>query len=127
MKNLHNINKTLVIINIVLGFTIYLGLLFLIPLGIAQIIMAIVMIANEKKLTKEIYNLLTVYCIITTVILIGFFFIYTSFLPNNEGLFLIMMIVSVLLAFLNLYITSLVDVMLKTANDDLITKKEITI
>ncbi|WGD33736.1 hypothetical protein [Olleya sp. YS] len=127
MKNLYNINKTLIIINIILGFTIYLGLLFLIPLGIVQIIMAMVMIANEKKITKEIYNLLSVYCITTTVILIGFFFMYTSFLPSNDGLFLIMMIVSVLLAFLNLYITSLVDVMIKTTNENLKIKKEITI
>lgn len=114
MKKLHHINKGLIITNIVLGFTIYLGLLFLIPLGVLQIIMTINMIINEKKLNKGISNLLTIYCINTTSVLIVLFFIYTSFIPSNEGLLLAVILISILLAFLHLYITSLINKMLNS-------------
>lgn len=116
MKNLYQINKTLVITNIVLGFTIYLGLLFLIPLGIAQIIMGIYMIYNEKKLTKKISKLLTFYILTSTSVLISLFFIYTSFFTNGDGLFILIMIISILLAFLHLYITYLINNNLKIRN-----------
>ncbi|WP_290702111.1 hypothetical protein [Lacinutrix sp.] len=116
MKNIHNINKGLIITNIILGFTIYFGLLFLIPLGISQIIMAIRMVIDEKKLTKEITSLLTIYCISSTLVLIILFFMYTTLIPGSEGLFLLIMIISVLLAFLHLYITYLVKEMITNKN-----------
>lgn len=109
MKKIHQINKGLIITNVVLGFTIYLGLLFLIPLGIAQIIMTFILFKNKSKLTKEISTLLLNYVIFTTIVLIIFLLIYFSIITSKEELVIALMVISVILAFFHLYITSLVN------------------
>jgi len=113
MKNLYHINKVLIIINIALGLTIYLGLLFLIPLGIVQIIMSIIIAYNEKKLTKEIRSLFNTYSITSSLILIGILFMYCKFIPDNHLLIYIGLATSILMAFLHLKITYLIHKMLK--------------
>jgi len=109
MKNIHQINKVLVIINVILGFTIYFGLLFLILLGIAQIFMSVIIAFNRKKLTKEINLLFNIYVSITTLIITSFFFMSFEFIPNQEGAIYLILFISVGMAFLHLKITHMIN------------------
>ncbi len=108
MKHLYQINKVLIIINLILGLTIYLGLLFLIVLGIAQIIMSVIIAYNEKQLTKEVSTLYNIYALTTVSILVIFLLMYCAFIPSSSILIFSMIAISIIIAFLHLRITYLI-------------------
>jgi len=108
MEKLYLINKVLVIINVILGFTIFLGLYFLIILGIAQILMSLIIAYNKKQLTEAITQMFNTYSIITAIILTGILLMYCKIIPSVDLLVYIGLIVSVIMAFLHLYITYLI-------------------
>ena len=112
MKHIHKINKILIIINLILGLTIYFGLLFLIPLGIVQIIMSVIIAFYYRKLTNVIRLLLIIYCSITALVLISLLYMYLKS-NDNQGLFILSMCISVGLAFLHLKITYMIDKIVK--------------
>jgi|GEM_PF-2634447 len=107
MKNLFKVNRVLIITNIVLGLTIYLGLLFLIPLGIAQVIMSVIIYNNLKQYNQQIKNQFIIYVSITSIILIG---IVLSSLDviDIKYFFIHGMTISIIMAFLHLNITYLI-------------------
>lgn len=119
MKYLFQINKVLIIVNIILGFTIYLGLLFLIPLGIIQIIMAFIIAFNKGKLNKKTMFLFKTYCIITGSVLIGLLSMYMDYITNQAFLFCLLG-VSIVLAFMHLKITHMIFQTLQK-NENLVT------
>jgi len=109
MRNLFYINSVLVSINIVLGFTIFLGLYFLIILGVAQVLMSLIIAYNKKQLTKDIRYLFTIYTVITITILTGVLLMYLNPIPTSYTLLYLGLITSVTMAFLHLYITFLIN------------------
>lgn len=109
MKKLYQINKVLVIINIILGFTIYFGLLFLIPLGITQLIMSLIIAYNKKDLSNDISILFSVYIVITSIILLCILCNYLGYIHFDDSIFYLGMGTSILMAFLHLYITYLIQ------------------
>ncbi len=109
MKELHKINKILIIINIILGFTIYAGLLFLILLGIVQILMSLIIAYNRKQLNNYTMILFSIYTVVTTSILIGILLTYYEFVPITETLFVLGLSISITMAFLHLKITYLIQ------------------
>lgn len=108
MKNVFHLNRALVIINVVLGFTIYLGLLFLIPLGIIQIIMSFTIYNYRHGFTKQIKTLFKTYVIITSIILIGILLILFDITSINQGVIYCGLLTSIIMAFLHLKITYLI-------------------
>ncbi len=109
MKNLYKINKFLIITNIVLGFTIYAGLLFLIPLGIIQIMMSLIIAFNRKQLNNDTMILFRIYTVVSTGILTGIILMYFEFIPITNTLFVLGLSVSIIMAFLHLKITHLIQ------------------
>ncbi|WP_308993847.1 hypothetical protein QLS71_010100 [Mariniflexile litorale] len=107
MKHLYLTNKWLLIINAVLFIIPYFGLLFLIILGIIQLIMCVVVIGKFNMLNKSGKTQLIVYSIITSSILILTMLSYNDDLYFNDTLFIFVIITSILLALLHLNITYL--------------------
>jgi len=108
MKNLFLVNRLLVIINIILGFTIYFGLLFLILLGAVQIIMSIIIASSNKTYNTKIKTLFNTYALITTSILVGICLMSLEIIPISAGIFYFGMGSSIIMAFLHLNITHLI-------------------
>ena len=103
MKTLYKINLILIITNVILGFTIYLGLLFMIITGICQVLMYIIYLIKWKDISKELKTSFIIYET-TTIITLILFSIGTQY---HSGNFLIpvSMITSAMLAFYFLYLS----------------------
>lgn len=73
MKTLYMINKVLIIINVILGLTIYFGLLFMIITGFAQVVMFIVYLSKWKKISDQYKTHFITYGCLTIITLIALF------------------------------------------------------
>lgn len=107
MKYLYHINKWLVIINALLFIIPMIGFLFLIILGALQILMTIVITYNINKLNTSGKTQFVVYILFTSIILILTRITYNERLYFNDATLIIVLIISILLAFLHLNITYL--------------------
>lgn len=105
MKYLYKINKWLIIINILLFIIPYFGLLFLIILGAVQVIMSVIIAFNFTQLAKNSKSQFILYSVITIIILIITKLTYNDRLYYNDTFFIIIMLTSIILAFLHLNIT----------------------
>lgn len=101
MKKLFKINFILAGITTILYTTIYLGLLFSIILGFAQVIMSLFILYNFKSLTQVTKALFILYLIPTAVVLT---LIILDSYGNLDSLVEIIAF-PMTLAFLHLYIT----------------------
>lgn len=70
MKKLFKLNLILTVITIILYATVYLGMLFSMVLGFAQVLMSIFIIINFQSLTQITKALFLIYLIPTCTILI---------------------------------------------------------
>lgn len=102
MKTLYKINLILVIINVILGLTIYLGLLFMIITGVCQVVMYLIYLSKWKDISKELKTPFIKYGIITVITLSVFSY---ALYDESDFLFTLPMITSGLLAFYFLYIS----------------------
>ncbi|WP_445737748.1 hypothetical protein [Mariniflexile sp.] len=107
MKYLYQTNKWLVIINAILFIIPYFGLMFLIVLGIIQLIMYLIIVDNHSSLDKSGKTQFLIYSVATATILIITIISFTGVLYYNDALFMIVIVASILLAFIHLNITSL--------------------
>ncbi len=105
MKHLYQINKWLVIINAVLFIIPYFGLMFLIILGAAQVLMSTIIAFNYSKLNRKGKIKFIIYSIFTLIILISTQLSFNEKLYYNDTIFIVIMITSIILAFLHLNIT----------------------
>jgi len=74
MKTIFHVNRVLIVILTILFLTIYLGLIFLIPVGAVQVLCAIVILMDWEKLSIKVRRLLTVYLVFTSLILVRILF-----------------------------------------------------
>ena len=74
MKIIFNVNRVFIVILSILLLTIYLGLIFLIPVGAVQVSCAIVILMNWENLSIKVRRLLTVYLVLTSIILVRILF-----------------------------------------------------
>lgn len=105
MKYLHQTNKWLIIINVILFIIPYFGLMFLVLLGASQVLMSIIIAANYSKLERNGKTKFIYYSILSIIILIITQLSFNDRLFYNDTIFVIVIIISVILAFLHLNIT----------------------
>jgi hypothetical protein len=105
MKYLYQPNKWLVIINIILFIIPYLGLMFLVLLGASQVLMSIIIVSNYSKLERNIKAKFICYSFLSLIILITTKLSFNDRLYYNNTIFIIVMLISVILALLHLNIT----------------------
>lgn len=108
MKYLYHINKWLVIINAALFIVPYIGLLFLIVLGISQLLMAFIILINYNILNKNGKIQFNIYATITILDLIIIKLLFDDTLMLSYTVVIVTLITSILLAFLNLSITYII-------------------
>jgi len=101
MKKLYEINKWLVITTLLLYLTIYLGMLFQMVLGVAQVIMSIYILTNYNNLKRETKSLFTIYLVLTVIVVS----IIASGMITSSGFIIVHLIIPMLIAFFHLYIT----------------------
>ncbi|MFG6685637.1 hypothetical protein ACGK9U_03580 [Mariniflexile sp. HNIBRBA6329] len=115
MKYLYQINKWLILINLLLFIIPIYGFMFLILTGVIQIVLAVVIAFNINKLEANGKILFLIYIVFTSIIL------FLTFITHNEKLyfgnitFIVVMVISLLLALLHLKITYL---LFKKANHE---------
>ena len=103
MKFLYQTNKWLVIINALLFIIPFFGLLFSIILGAAQVIMALIIAYNIKKLNTRGKTKFGIYVLFSSIVLM-----LIKIMPNpNDDIVIITLALCVLLALLHLNITYL--------------------
>lgn len=107
MKYLHFTNKWFLIINLLLFIIPTYGLLFIIITGIIQVFLGIIIAFNISKLNKNGKLLFLTYSISTLTILVLTYITYGEKLYFNNTIFIIVMVISILLAILHLKITHL--------------------
>jgi hypothetical protein len=101
MKRLHNINKWLMLITLLLYITLCLGMLFQMVLGVGQVLMSFYMLYNYNKLEKQTKFLFNIYLVLVVTILSVIAFgtiISTGFITTH-------LVIPMLIAFFHLYIT----------------------
>jgi len=103
MKTLYKINLILIIANVILGFTIYLGLLFMIITGITQIIMYTIYLTKWSNISKELKIPFIKYGTLTAITLIGLSL--GIYYESSDFLVPVTMIASGILAFYFLYLS----------------------
>jgi hypothetical protein len=108
-RSLYKLNRNLMICNAVLFLTVYFGMLFLVVLGLFQVVSSLIIACELKNFTSKIKRLFIMYSTITTVFLIlivttDFMYSYNDFIQ-----FLTWILLPVALAFLHLYITYLIQ------------------
>ena len=101
MKNLFNINKWFVIITLVLYLTFFLGALFQMVLGVVQILMSIYILTKLKNLNYYLKLLFSIYCILTSIVLILIFTVSVS----HNLIVAVYLVIPMLIAFFHLFIT----------------------
>lgn len=108
-RSLYKLNRNMIICNAVLFLTVYFGMLFLMVLGLFQIIASINIACELKKFTSKVKKLFIVYSAITITFLI--LIATTSLMTSNNDFvqFLFWLLIPVSLAFLHLYITYLIQ------------------
>ena len=104
-KAIFRINLILIIINIFLIAIPFLGLLFLMVLGAFQILFAIVIGFQFKKLPPIIKTNYLVYLTFTASVFYTFILVTNGYLDSGQQLITLCFIVSICLAFQNLFIT----------------------
>jgi len=70
--------------------------------------MSLVIANNKEELTKPIKTLFTIYCTITSTILIGFGLMYCGIIPSTPGLLYLGIGISIMMAFVHLKITHMI-------------------
>lgn len=108
MKNLYLINKWLIILNAVLFIIPAYGLLFLIVLGISQLILALIILINFNILNRNGKIQFIVYTTITIIDLTIIKLMFNDRLEQSNIVMISILITSILLAFLNLNITYII-------------------
>ncbi len=103
MKTLYKINLILIIINVILGFTIYLGLLFMIITGLCQVVMYIIYLIKWKDIAQGLRTPFIRYGTIMAITLI--LFSLGMYYGSDHFLIPVTMITSGLLAFYFLYLS----------------------
>lgn len=81
MKTLYQINKVMMIIWAILMCTIYLGLLFMMPLGFIQVLCSLYLISGKRWANNQIRNWLFIHLIFSVITLsvFGFFNAFDNF------------------------------------------------
>ena len=106
-KSLYKLNRNLMITNAVLFLTVYFGMIFLIFLGLFQVISSLIIAFDFKKLTSKSKQLFISYAVLT----ISYFIIMlvTDYMRSNNDFiqFLTWIFIPVLLSFLHLNVTYL--------------------
>ncbi|MFI0428384.1 hypothetical protein [Mariniflexile sp. HMF6888] len=105
MKYLYQTNKWLVIINTILFIITYLGLMFLIVLGTIQLLMYIIIAVKYNNLDKSGKTQFTIYSFTAALVLTLISFNDKFYFDGT--IFLAVLVISILLAFLHLNITYL--------------------
>jgi len=103
MKTLYKINSIIIIINVILGFTIVLGLLFMQVTGLCQVITYFIYLGQWNKISNELKTPFKLYGLLTTITLIVFFSINQSRYLTDETIPIL--IFSGFLAFYFLYLS----------------------
>ena len=106
-KSLFQLNRNLMITNAVLFLTVYFGMIFLIVLGLFQVVSSLIIASDFRKLTSKSKQLFITYSVLT----ISYFIIMlvTDYMRSNNDFiqFLTWIFIPVLLSFLHLHITYL--------------------
>jgi len=109
MKKLFKLNRILVITNLILFITIYLGMIFLMVLGAFQIVMSIIILFNFSILSKTTKVLFSTYLLFTSIELILLTLILNDYINiSRDYLPLFLFIIPSLLALLHFYTTYLI-------------------
>ncbi|MEM9678840.1 MAG: hypothetical protein AAF901_00840 [Bacteroidota bacterium] len=104
MKKLFNLNISLLLTNLVLYFTIYLGMLFSMILGATQILMSIIILIKFKTLSTLVKKLFITYLILTLLLLVVLTKTMYSDFTGNYGL-LFWFVIPMILACYHVFIT----------------------
>ena len=112
-RSLYKLNRNLMICNAILFLTIYFGMLFLMVLGLFQVVASIIIACEFKKFTLKVKQLFIMYSSVTlaflTVIVTSI--VTTNFMNSSNDFlqFLMWLLAPLSLAFLHLYITYLIQ------------------
>ncbi|WP_461598159.1 hypothetical protein [Winogradskyella sp.] len=104
-KIIFRFNLILIIINISLITIPYYALLFLMVLGVFQILFAVIIGFQFNKMSVIIKTTYLLYILLTASVLYTFFLLNNGFLDSGQQLITLCFIASFCLAFQNLFIT----------------------
>lgn len=104
-KIIFRFNLILIIINISLIIIPYYALLFLMVLGVFQILFAVIIGFQFNKMSIIIKTTYLLYILLTASVLYTFFLLNNGFLDSGQQLITLCFIASFCLAFQNLFIT----------------------
>ena len=103
-KTLHTTNKIFFFTTLVLYFTLYLGMIFQIVLGVTQILLAIFLLINFSKLNKTTKNRIKSYWIFVLISTIAMYFNHKY--GNDIGNFIFIFLIPMLIATYFYYLTA---------------------
>lgn len=69
MKRLYNINKVIIIINLILAFIPFIGLLFMVITGITQVISYIIYLTKWRHIDTKLRNYFIAYPFLVAIVL----------------------------------------------------------
>lgn len=104
-KIIFRFNLILIIINILLIIIPYYALLFLMVLGVFQILFAVIIGFQFNKMSIIIKTTYLLYILLTASVLYTFFLLNNGFLDSGQQLITLCFFASFCLAFQNLFIT----------------------
>lgn len=111
MKKMFQINKVLLIINLILFIPFPLGMLFMMVLGLVQIISSIWLLGQRDRLSQKVKSYNITHLLLSGIVLLLFYLISSDYIDINYSwygpLFITGMVVSGILALFFIYISYL--------------------